>query len=83
MIIVAKTSNGVLVKQLLNRVQLMDEASAHNIPLADINQFSFLGQDRVFSHIKEMIHEKKQNNNLYDIDLPTYTYILDTLTEYN
>jgi|19_taG_2_1085344.scaffolds.fasta_scaffold07708_8 hypothetical protein len=83
MIIVAKTSNGVLVKQLLNRVQLMDEAAAHNIPLADINQFSFLGQDRVFSHIKEMIHEKKQNNNLYDIDLPTYTYILDTLTEYN
>ena len=83
MIIVAKTSNGVLVKQLLNRVQLMDEAAAHNIPLSDINQFSFLGQDRVFNHIKEMIYEKKQNNNLYDIDLPTYTYILDTLTEYN
>jgi hypothetical protein len=83
MIIVAKTSNGVLVKQLLNRVQLMDEATKHDISLSDINQFSFLGQDKVFSHIKEMIHEKKQNNSLYDIDLPTYTYILDTLTEHN
>jgi len=82
MILVAKTKNGVLIKQLLNRVQLMDLLKVHNVPLSDINQFSFAGQARVFEGIIDLVQFKKIDEDVYKIDLATYTYIIDLLNDY-
>jgi hypothetical protein len=82
MILVAKTKNGVLIKQLLNRVQLMDLLKVHNVPLSDINQFSFAGQARVFEGIIDLVQFKKIEEDVYKIDLATYTYIIDLLNDY-
>ena len=82
MIIVAKTSKGVLIKQLLNRVQLMESATEYEIPLSDIKQYAFKGQARVFDGIVDLVQFKKVSTDLYDIDLATYTYILDLLNDY-
>ena len=82
MILVAKTKNGVLIKQLLNRVQLMDLLKVHNVPLSDINQFSFAGQARVFEGIIDLVQFKKIEEDIYKIDLATYTYIIDLLNDY-
>jgi hypothetical protein len=82
MILVAKTKNGVLIKQLLNRVQLMDLLKVHNVPLSDINQFAFAGQARVFEGIIDLVQFKKIEEDVYKIDLATYTYIIDLLNDY-
>jgi len=82
MILVAKTKDGVLIKQLLNRVQLMDSLEYHNVPLSDINQFAFVGQARVFEGIIDLVQFKKVKEDVYNIDLATYTYIIDLLEDY-
>lgn len=82
MIIVAKTPKGVLICQVLNRVHLVNVVQGHGISLADVRQYSFLGQDSVYDQIKELIQEKEVASDLYNIDLATLTYIEDLLEEH-
>lgn len=82
MIIVVKTPKGTLISQVLNRIHLINTVQGHGVSLADVKQWSFLGQDKVFGQIKELISSKEVQPDLYDIDLATCTYIEDLLNEY-
>ncbi len=82
MIIVVKTPKRTLIAQVLNRIHLINMVQGHGVSLADVKQWAFLGQDKVFNQIKELISSKKVQPDLYDIDLATYTYIEDLLNEH-